>query len=169
MKLLVIVNYQNDYVDGSLGFPRAKEIEDEIISSLSNYDDYIFLLDEIKENYNNSLDYKILPVEHALKGSFGAKVYGKLNDYLNSAKKIIYKESFGSLGLIDFLRDNNKYDEIDLCGISSHQSVLANAIIARTICPNSLITVRKNLSQSFDKSLEAKAYNILNSLYIEVR
>ena len=169
MKLLIICNYQVDYVDGSLGFPKAKEIEDLIIESLKDYDDFLFLLDSFDDDFINSYNYKMLPVKRCIKGTLGIEVYGKLKDYLDKAKAVIYKDDYASLDLIKFLKDNPSYEEIDLCGISSHQSVFVNAIIAKSTCPNSLVVLKKNLTRSFDTSLEAKAYNILNSLLIEVK
>ena len=48
-------------------------------------------------------------------------------------------------------------------------SVTANAIMIKSALPNALITVLKSCSATWDKALEAKAYNILNALQIEIR
>ena len=54
-KLLIVVDYQNDFVNGSLGFPKAVKIENNIVNKINQYkennDDIIFTLDTHKENY----------------------------------------------------------------------------------------------------------------------
>ena len=79
-KLLVVVDYQNDFVDGSLGFKRAKEIESNIVNKIQsnivnkilNYkdenQDVVFTLDTHYENYMSTKEGKNLPVPHCLKG-----------------------------------------------------------------------------------------------------
>ena len=71
-KLLVVVDYQNDFVDGSLGFKRAKEIESNIVNKILKYkyenQDIVFSLDTHYENYMSTKEGKNLPVPHCLKG-----------------------------------------------------------------------------------------------------
>ena len=69
-KLLVVVDYQNDFVDGALGFPKAKLIEegicDRIIEYENNGDDVIFTLDTHYEDYMETEEGKNLPVKHCI-------------------------------------------------------------------------------------------------------
>ena len=58
MKLLIIIDYQNDFVDGSLGFPKAKELDERIVERIKQYDDIIFTMDTHDENYLTILDKK---------------------------------------------------------------------------------------------------------------
>lgn len=71
-KLLVVVDYQNDFIDGSLGFERAKEIENNIVNKTLKYkyenQDIVFSLDTHYENYMSTKEGKNLPVPHCLKG-----------------------------------------------------------------------------------------------------
>lgn len=169
MKLLVIVNCQNDYISGSLGFPSAEEIIDRIVSIIDSYDDIIFLLDARNSNYNNTFEGKVLKVEHCIKNTEGFELHEKLKPYTSKALKIIEKETIPSIELADFLKKHNEYDTVDVCGIASHMSVSANAIMIKSVLPNTLITVLKKCSATFDKALEAKAYNVLNAMQIEVK
>jgi len=169
MKLLIIVDYQKDFVDGSLGFPNADLLENKIISIIDNYDSIIFTKDTHDNDYLNSFEGKILPVMHTIKGTAGHELYGKLKDYESRAVKIFEKNTFPSLELGNYLKEHPEYTEIDLCGLVSHMCVFSNAVICKAALPNALITVLKDYTDSFDKQLETKSFQILNGLHIEVR
>jgi len=170
MKLLIIVDYQNDFVNGSLGFPGAEKLEDKIISIIDNYDDIIFTFDTHKDNeYLNTFEGKMLPVKHTIEGTYGHELFGKLKDYESKAIKCFNKDTFPSLELGNFLKEHPEYTEIDLCGLVSHMCVFSNAVICKAALPNSLITVLKDYTDSFDKQLETKSFQVLNGLQIEVR
>ena len=57
-KLLVVIDYQNDFVSGSLGFDQAKEIEDYLVELITkyhdHYDDVIFTYDTHYDDYLNT-------------------------------------------------------------------------------------------------------------------
>ena len=168
MKLLVIVDYQNDFVDGALGFPGAEKLDEKIVSLIPNYDDIVFTLDTHTEDYMKTEEGKYLPAPHCIKGTKGHDVYGKTKEYLNKAKAVFEKETFPSLDLGIWLKDH-PYDEIDLCGLVSHICVLSNAIICKAALPNSHITVLKDATDSYDKVLESKTFSVLNGIMIEVK
>ena len=80
-KLLIVVDYQKDFVDGALGFPAAKEIEDALCEKISSYQaegqDIICTLDTHGEDYLRTQEGKNLPIPHCIKGSEGHQLYGK--------------------------------------------------------------------------------------------
>lgn len=169
MKLLIVVDYQNDFVDGSLGFPGAELLDEKIASIIKNYDDVIFTLDTHFDDYLETFEGKMLPVKHTIKGTKGHEVYGKVKEYLKDAKMVFEKPTFPSLELGNYLAKHPEYTEIDLCGLVSHMCVFSNAVICKAALPNALITVLKDYTDSFDKALEAKSFNVLNGLQIEVK
>ena len=65
-KCLVVVDYQNDFVSGSLGFEKAKELDSEIANLIEKYhnnsDDVVFTLDTHYDDYMNTNEGKSLPV-----------------------------------------------------------------------------------------------------------
>ncbi|MBP5342479.1 cysteine hydrolase [bacterium] len=168
MKLLIIVNCQNDFINGSLGFPKAEFIIDKIVDIIGNYDDIIFLNDVHENDYLDTFEGHALKTPHCIRGTSGQEVHDKLKKYLDRAH-VIEKNTMPSYKLAEYLAENNKYDIVDICGVQSHMSVTANAIMVKSVLPNSLITVLKSCSESWDKALEAKAYNILNALQIEIK
>ena len=107
-KLLLVIDYQNDFVSGSLGFEQAVSLEDPICRKIESYlkngDDIIFTLDTHGQDYSSTQEGKKLPVPHCLKGSDGWKVYGKAASYLSKAAAVFEKPTFGSLELGEYLK-----------------------------------------------------------------
>ncbi|MDY0277695.1 MAG: cysteine hydrolase family protein [Acholeplasma sp.] len=170
-KCLIIVDYQNDFVDGALGFKGAEDLEPIIISkineALANKNDILFTLDTHYDNYLETQEGKRLPIMHCIFGSKGHEVYGKVNSYLKDAKKVFKKLTFGSLELGNYL-EVNKYDEIELCGLVTNMCVVSNAIIAKAANPEARIVVDSKAVKSFSEELHDKTLDVLNGIQVDV-
>ena len=81
-RVLVVVDYQNDFVDGSLGFNQSESIAGNIYSlvarSVKNGDLVVFTKDTHYEDYLNTREGRFLPVEHCIKGTKGHQLFGEL-------------------------------------------------------------------------------------------
>lgn len=169
-KLLIVVDYQNDFVNGSLGFKEAEDIainiKNKICEYLSNGDDLIYTLDTHEDNYLDSFEGKNLPIVHCIDSTIGHKIY-PLCDYSNKAIKVFKKNTFPSLELANYLKDFN-YEVVELCGLVSNICVLSNAIMVKSALPNALIIVDALTTASFNKELQEKAFDCLEGLQIEV-
>lgn len=168
-KLLVVVDYQVDFISGSLGFEKAEIIKPNIIKKIENYidedNDIIFTLDTHYDNYLDTVEGNFLPVKHCIKGSFGHDVHEDIKPYLDKVM-VIEKNSFGSKELATFL-EKNFYDEIEFCGLVSNICVLSNAIIAQTFSPNSNIIIDINATTSHIDDVNKTFEIYLNSLGIK--
>ena len=172
-KLLVVVDYQNDFVDGALGFEGAELIEDNILDLIENFernDDYVcFTMDTHERDYLRTTEGKNLPVEHCIKGTKGWEIVDRLKDY---AKKhpVFEKHTFGSLALGEYIRGlNTIVDEVYLVGLVSNICVISNAIIAKAaLDKNGRVYVIKRATSSFDKDMQQKGFDILENLHIKV-
>ncbi len=171
MKALVVVDYQHDFVEGSLGFAKAKKLEDIIIKKiekcLSEKCDLVFTFDTHDENYLQTSEGKNLPIIHCQRGTRGHQLYGKVKTYLKDAKKVFYKDTFGSLELGEYLKLQN-YKEIELCGLVTNMCILANAVIAKTAVPESRIVISKDAVMSFSEHLHEKTLEVLAGIYIDI-
>lgn len=171
-KCLIIVDFQNDFVTGSLGFEKAKNLEQIIKSKieiyLNNNDDIIFTFDTHDINYLNTQEGKNLPIEHCMINTFGHEIYGEVNNYLNKAKKVFYKNTFGSLELANFLNEKN-YSEIELVGLVTNMCILSNAVLAKSALPEALINIDSNAVMSFDDKLHNETLNILKGLQMNIK
>ena len=169
-KLLIIVDYQNDFVDGALGFEGAelisKVIKGKIENYLNNNHHIIYTFDTHNEDYMNTVEGSKLPVPHCLKGSKGWEIKDEVN-YLNKAIKTFEKPTFPSLELANYLKEN-PYDEVELCGLVSNICVISNAVMVKAALPNAKIFIDALATDSFDKALQEKCFDVLEGLHIEV-
>lgn len=168
MKALVVVDYQNDLVSGELGNKYTMMIENNICkrieSTLKSDGDVFFTVDAHDDNYPDTLEGKMQPIRHCIEGTEGFELYGKVKDY-QSLGFMIRKKTFGSNELMERLR---KYDEIEICGVHTDVSVLANAVIARTANPEAHVIVRQNCVATRDAQMGEEAFDIMNALQIEI-
>ncbi|HHU55911.1 MAG TPA: cysteine hydrolase [Acholeplasmataceae bacterium] len=164
MRLLIIVDFQNDFVDGALGFPEAKFLENKIYEKAKGYDNIVFTLDTHDENYLNTQEGKNLPIKHCIRDSEGWQLYGKIKEL--SGKKFI-KNTFGSDELFEYLKNSN-YQEIEIVGLVSNICVIANAVLAKTALPEAQIIVDASCTDSYDKALHEKALDVMEGMQIKI-
>ena len=74
-KILVVVDYQKDFVDGSLGFDGAQQLDDLIVQrieqTLREGGELVFTFDTHGQDYLQTAEGRALPVPHCLRGSEG--------------------------------------------------------------------------------------------------
>lgn len=168
MRALLVIDYQNDFVDGSLGSPAAVAIGGAIRSRMEEYlsqgDDVFVTMDTHDSEYLSTLEGRMLPVEHCIIRSDGWKLHGSIAD-LSDRCTVLKKSTFGCGELASILKS---YDEIELCGVATNICVLANAIIARTANPEARVIVRRSCVASYDERLGNEALDVMTGLQIEV-
>ena len=171
-KLLIVIDFQNDFVNGSLGFRGAEKLEEVILKKIKDYkknnDDIIYTLDTHDEKYLNTIEGSNLPIIHCIKGTSGHALYGKLKDEIRMDSIVFEKSTFGSLDLGMYLKDKS-YSEIELCGLVSNICVIANAVIAKSAIPDPFIFIDAMATSSNDKELEEKTFDVLEGLHIKVK
>jgi nicotinamidase/pyrazinamidase len=171
-KLLVVVDYQTDFVDGTLGFDDAKKLEtkiaDKVEKALADGWDVAFTLDTHYRNvYFNTREGRNLPVIHTVKGEAGWKLYGLLEKYMYNDKVIlIEKTSFGSR--LNYHLLDNTYSDIELCGVVTNMCVISMAVCVQTAFNNANITIDASCCASFNKDLHDKSLDIMESLHMKI-
>ncbi len=174
-KLLVVVDYQNDFVDGSLGFPGAEKLDEGIAAKVMNHDGpVIYTLDTHPDNYLDTREGRALPVDHCIKGTEGWEVFGKTKKALAQVgAKGLEKRSFGlSPQELAVLKDefftNECFAEIELVGLVTNICVISNAVIFQAAYPEAQIVVDGSLCASFDPELHEKTLDVLAGLQVWV-
>ena len=170
-RLLVVVDYQNDFVDGALGFQGAELISHNIAELIKDFrrngDQVVFTYDTHNADYLETVEGNNLPVPHCIKGSHGWELYPEINALLGDSK-VFEKPGFGSNDLGHYIERNN-YEEIYLCGLVSDICVFSNAIIAKAFSsPYTKIKVVRNATSSFDLEMQEKSFDVLKHLHIEI-
>jgi len=171
-RLLIVVDMQKDFIDGALGFEGADKIIGAIKDRIEEYkasgDEVVYTLDTHYDNYLDTQEGRNLPVAHCIKGSEGHELTDELKGVLEG-ELCFEKPTFGSLRLANYIDDNNdKYDSIELCGLVSNICVVSNAILAKAAAPEAEIIVNRSLTDSFDKDLNSKVFDILKGVQVTV-
>ena len=145
-KTLIVIDMQNDFIDGALGTKEAQAIVPNVKKKIEEYeargDEIIFTRDTHFEDYLESNEGKHLPVEHCIKGTHGWQIHNEVapNVVLNSSSAIIVdKYSFGKLDLFEACDEYP--DEIELVGLCTDICVVSNALILKATVPEINITV----------------------------
>ncbi len=170
-KVLLVIDYQKDFVDGALGFEGAELLEQRIIDKIEQYaaegHKVIFTLDTHEENYMDTAEGKALPVPHCINGTEGWGLYGKLPKHVPAGSPMICKETFGSLSLANYLAQE-KFDSVELVGLVSNICVLSNAVLAKAALPESKIIVDASCTSGADKEMHEKSLDIMQGIFIDV-
>lgn len=170
-KALIVVDYQKDFVSGSLGFPKAETFDRAIAAKIrecrSSGDDIIVTLDTHAENYLETQEGKNLPVIHCIRGTEGWSLFGETAKQIQETDRKFEKGTFGSLALAEYLKEQ-RYDIVELVGVVSNICVISNAVLAKAALPEALIIVDAACTASNDDTMNEKALDVMEGLQIEV-
>lgn len=142
-KLLVVVDMQNDFIYGALGSKDAEAIVPAVKELLARAREEgaetVFTMDTHGANYLSTAEGKRLPVPHCIKDTAGWEIIPELSGYSENVRRF-EKNLFGSIALAEYARDNG-YGEIALCGVCTDICVISNAVLLKTYCPETPVTV----------------------------
>ncbi len=131
-KILVVVDMQNDFINGALGTKEAEAILPRVREIVEDFDGKIyFTRDTHKENYMETQEGKNLPVPHCIENTLGWEIEESLKPY---AKIVIDKPTFGSVALANELVKENSLEEISeltFIGLCTDICVISNALLAK--------------------------------------
>ena len=159
--ILVVVDMQNDFIDGALGTSEAQAILPNVEGLVRNFNGKIyFTRDSHSENYMQTQEGKNLPVPHCIKNTNGWEIAPSLKPY---AKNIIDKPTFGSINLASELAKENEREKIEsvtLVGLCTDICVISNAMLIKASLLESKVIVDASCCagvtpQSHKNALEA--------------
>lgn len=146
MKVMVIVDCQKDFIDGSLGTSEAQAMIPRLVEKIKAEPEntlYVFTRDTHNTDYLTTAEGKQLPVEHCIKGTSGWEIDTRLAELFANAPICIDKPTFGSTALLSFLEDiymninDEGVDEIEFVGLCTDICVISNALMAKAQFYNS--------------------------------
>ena len=141
--ILIVVDMQNDFIDGTLGTKEAVAIVPKVEEKIQNFDGKVFFTRDTHETYYlETQEGKNLPVPHCIRGTDGWQIRKEL-DVLRKTEPID-KETFGSTDLAGELVTINEDEEIGsitLVGLCTDICVISNALLIKASLPEVPICV----------------------------
>ena len=167
--VLVVVDMQNDFVDGSLGSLQAQAIVPEVVSLMQRqWDEICVTYDTHDTDYLSTHEGRYLPVEHCIKDTPGWQLNAEVQQALTSCEnvRIFEKPTFGSQLLAQHLKEMNP-DNIVICGLCTDICVISNALLLRAALPETEITVKENACAGVSEDSHQAALTIMKACHIK--
>lgn len=171
-KLLVVVDYQKDFVDGALGFDKAKSLENGIYNKIRKYlnegNKVLFTYDTHKENYLETREGKNLPVVHCIKGTSGHELFRSIKEFKDK-ENVYYCDKYGfGIAPEDMIKISKELgddlEEIEIVGVVTNICVISNFVMFQSQYRNANIIVDASLCASFDEELHNKTLDVIEGL-----
>lgn len=167
MKILLVIDMQNDFITGALGTKEAVTIVDYVKEKVEAFEgECIFTRDTHQVDYIDTREGEYLPVPHCIEGSEGWKICKELLPVAKGCD-VVDKPTFGSMKLIELVKlkcqkDNcmEKELEFTLVGLCTDICVISNAMLIKAAFPESKIIVDSSgcagvMPESHDNALAA--------------
>lgn len=179
MKILVVVDMQNDFVTGPLGTPEAQALVPKIDAKIKECreDGYtiLFTRDTHHSNYLETQEGRYLPVKHCMEGSPGWCLVDPEWPNYNDGE-VIDKTTFGSMELVDIIdfleldaeEKDDKLESVELCGVCTGICVISNAVLLKSYMPEVPIIVHKDLCACATPESHELAIEVMKLLQIQI-
>ena len=133
-KILIVVDMQNDFIDGALGTKEAVAIVPHVKDVIESFDGKVyFTRDTHFENYMQTQEGANLPVPHSIKDTDSWQIRAEL-DALRKTEAID-KLTFGSSALVDVLKAEKDIESITFVGLCTDICVISNAMVVKAFFP----------------------------------
>ena len=170
MRILLVIDMQNDFIDGALGTKEAQAIVGNVKAKIEEYrkkgDTVIFTRDTHGEDYMTTQEGKNLPVPHCIKGTEGWEISAEL-DVGDSL--IIDKPTFGSKELSEYLSGVEGLSEVELIGLCTDICVISNAMLIKAFMPEVKVSVDGSCCAGVTPESHSNALGSMKMCQIEIR
>ncbi len=170
---LIVIDMQNDFIDGSLGTDMAQAIVPRVVKKAAAFDgEVIYTLDTHTEQYLDTQEGRNLPVPHCIKGTKGWELQEELRALCLEGKSRCYeKPTFGSLQLAeDLLKEyeQGKLDSVELAGLCTDICVISNALLIKAYMPELPVYVDASCCAGVTYEKHLAALESMRSCQIQV-
>lgn len=170
-KILIVIDMQNDFIDGALGTAEAVGIVEAVKEKIRSYPaaDVIATMDTHFDNYMQTQEGKYLPVPHCIRKTAGWEIRPEIADLLKEAK-IYEKPTFGSIQLAEDLKAVAEKEEIELelIGLCTDICVVSNALLLKAQMPEVKISVDASCCAGVTPAKHEAALETMRSCQIQV-
>lgn len=170
-KILVVVDMQKDFIDGTLGTKEAQAIVKSVAEKMKSYDkaDIYVTRDTHGEDYLDTAEGRKLPVVHCVKGTAGWQLHPDIEAGADSSH-IIDKPTFGSMALMELLQKENEREtlEIEVVGLCTDICVVSNALLLKAAMPEITIRVDSRCCAGVSPQSHQAALKTMEMCQIEI-
>lgn len=171
MKVLVVVDMQNDFIDGALGTPEAIKIVPNVIQKIRDFDGMVIATrDTHEENYLDTQEGKKLPVKHCIRGTEGWEIRPEIQELLS--ENPIDKPTFGSEELGQKLKacqeSEDPIESITLVGLCTDICVISNALLLKAYMPEVPVIVDASCCAGVTPESHVQALNAMRMCQVEI-
>ena len=172
-KLLLVIDMQNDFIDGSLGTKEAQKILPAVIEKVREFDgDVIFTRDTHFENYMETQEGRRLPVPHCIKGTAGWELAPELERLRAERNAPVFdKLTFGCKELPVYLAESypEGLESAELIGVCTDICVISNALLLKAFFPELPVSVTASLCAGVTPESHEIALKAMKMCQSEVR
>ena len=169
-KALVVVDMQNDFIDGALGTTEAQEMLPRLVEKVTAEQAagtvLVFTMDTHGADYLATQEGQKLPVEHCIRGTAGWQIADARQPFVREAAAVLEKPAFGAVELPTALAN---YDEIELVGLCTDICVISNALLLKAFYPEKPISVDASCCAGVTPESHANALAAMRMCQVEVR
>lgn len=169
-KILLVIDMQNDFIDGALGTAGALAIVEKVKNKIKDFDGkVIFTRDTHEENYMETQEGKNLPVPHCIRGTNGWQIHPELDAFRKT--DVIDKPTFGSRELAELLEKMHQKEEISeitLIGLCTDICVISNALTIKAFLPEVKVKVDSSCCAGVTPESHENALNAMKMCQIEI-
>lgn len=172
-KILIVIDPQNDFCTegGSLSNPETERVAKVLARYISEneFDKIYVTADTHQEDYMDTLEGKKLPIPHCKRGEWGWLVNDDVMRSLSQKQNVhsVEKQTFGFIGWDNLVRKQAER-EFTVVGFCTDICVVANALILRTLFPNTKISVVANCCAGTSNERHLSALSVMNSCQIDI-
>ena len=170
MKVLCVIDMQNDFIDGALGTKEAEAIVEKVKAKIRLYkengDTVIFTRDTHTEDYMNTQEGKKLPVPHCIKNTNGWEISSRLD---TESDAVIDKPTFGSYELVDYIEKLENVSGIELIGLCTDICVISNAMLLKAKFTETPIKIDSSCCAGVTPESHMNALSAMKMCQIEIK
>ncbi|MCI8861668.1 MAG: cysteine hydrolase [Lachnospiraceae bacterium] len=171
-KLLLVIDMQNDFIDGALGTKEAAAIVPNVVKHIQEFEgDILYTRDTHSDNYMETQEGRNLPVPHCIKGTPGWELcpdLKALRDADNSP--VLDKVTFGAKDLPAYLeaRYPGGLECVELIGLCTDICVISNAMVLKAFFPELPVSVTASCCAGVTPESHENALNAMKMCQIAV-
>ena len=172
-KLLLVIDMQNDFINGALGTKEAEAIVPNVVKRIQECEgDVLYTRDTHSEDYMETQEGKNLPVPHCIKGTPGWELCPELKALRDAGHSpVLDKLTFGAKDLPAYLetRYPRGLESVELIGLCTDICVISNAMVLKAFFPELPVSVTASCCAGVTPESHENALNAMKMCQIAIR